>query len=309
MSLDPEIQVLIDGMAEAGGPPLHEMAPEDARALYAAMSQMLDTVDAPIGQVEDRTVGEGVPVRIYSPVAGSGVLPVLVFFHGGGWVIGDLNTHDSLCRSLANQAHCRVVAVDYRLSPEHKFPAALDDAYGVLKWVEQYAAEIDVDPNRIAVAGDSAGGNLAAVLALKARDEKGPSIALQLLIYPVTDLTAEDGSREDFSEGYFLAQETMLWFSDQYMGPDDDWQTPYASPLMADDFSGLPPAYVVTAGYDILRDEGKAYADALSAAGVSVTYENYEGMIHGFFNMQSVSKVSVQAVTAAAVALEAAFSA
>lgn len=308
MSLDPEIQVLINGMAEGDTPPLHELAPEEARALYTAMSQMLDTVDVPIGQVEDRTVGEGVPVRIYSPVAGSGVLPVLVFFHGGGWVIGDLNSHDTLCRSLANQAHCRVVAVDYRLSPEHKFPAGLDDAYSVLEWVEQHAGEIDVDPNRIAVGGDSAGGNLAAVLSLKARDEKGPSIAFQLLIYPVTDHTAEDGSREEFAEGYFLAQETMLWFSEQYMKPDDDWQTPYASPLMAENFANLPPAYVVTAGYDILRDEGKAYADALSSANVDVVHKNYSGMIHGFFNMQSVSKVSVQAVQEASLALEKAFS-
>lgn len=307
MSLDPEIQVLIDGMAAGDTPPLHELAPDEARALYVAMSQMLDTVDVPIGQVEDRTIGEGVPVRIYSPVAGSGVLPVLVFYHGGGWVIGDLDSHDTLCRSLANQAQCRVVAVDYRLSPEHKFPAALDDAYSVLEWIEQHAGDINVDPNRIAVAGDSAGGNLAAVLALKSRDEKGPAIVFQLLIYPVTDLTAEDGSREDFAEGYFLAQETMLWFSEQYMKPGDDWQTAYVSPLLADDLTGLPSAYVVTAGYDILRDEGKAYADALSAGGTSVTYKNYDGMIHGFFNMQAVSKVSVQAVSDAAAALEKAF--
>ena len=306
MSLDPDVKALVDAMAANDGPALSDLTPEEARATYRAMGAMLEAVDIPIGQVEDRTVANDVPVRIYTPVAGSGVLPVIVFFHGGGWVIGDLDTHDAVCRALANESHAKVVAVDYRLAPEHRYPAALEDCYSVVQWVEKQASEINVDPNRIAVAGDSAGGNLAACVCLKSRDEKGPAVGFQLLIYPVIDQAATSGSRSEFAEGYFLEQTTMRWFSDHYMG-SADWSEPLASPLHAADHSNLPPAFVITAGYDILRDEGKAYADALAQAGVDVTYKDFSGMIHGFFNMQGAVGVAREAIKEAGQAVEAAF--
>ena len=309
MSLDPQAKALLDQLAaDPDAPRLIDLPPEGGREMYRAMAGMLDLQGVPIGKTEDRAIpgpaGE-IPVRIYAPVAGGGTGPALVYFHGGGWVIGDLETHDALCRTLANEAGCKVVAVDYRLAPEHPFPAAIDDAYAAVKWVEANSSEIGIDPNRIAVAGDSAGGNLAAAVCLKARDEKGPEIAFQLLIYPVTDAPRGTQSYKDFAEGHFLEAEGMDWFWNHYvLAAGADPKNPYAAPLRAASHAGLPRAYVVTAGFDVLRDEGKAYAEALKKAGVEVEYVNYEGMIHGFFNLQGALDVSRDAVKAAAKALK-----
>jgi len=307
MALDPQVEAMLAQLAENPAPKLWEMPVADARATYEAMSGLLDPTDTPIGKTEDISIpgpAGDIPARVYTPIAGGGsALPCLVFFHGGGFVIGNLSTHDALCRTLANEAGVRVVAVDYRLAPENAYPAAADDCYAAAKWVEANAGTLDIDPNAIAVAGDSAGGNLAAVVCQMAKAKKGPQIAFQLLIYPTTDFTNADqwGSRNEFAEGYFLEKETMRWFEEQYMGGHDAARSePFASPLSSDDLSGLPPAYVITAGFDPLRDEGKAYADALNAAGTKAEYIDYPGMIHGFFNMQGALDVSREAVKVAA---------
>ena len=309
MSLDPQAKAILDALAaDPTAPRLIDLPPAEGREMYRAMAQAMDLQGVAIGKVEDRTVpgpeGE-IPVRIYTPVAAGGTVPALVYFHGGGWVIGDLETHDALCRTLANEAGCKVIAVDYRLAPEHPFPAAFDDCLAATKWVEKNASDIGIDPNRIAVAGDSAGGNLAATVALQARADKSPHIAFQLLIYPVTDAPRRTQSYKDFGEGYFLEAEGMDWFWDHYVtGAGANADDPRHSPLRAPSLAGLPPAYVVTAGFDVLRDEGRAYAEALKKAGVAVEYVNYEGMIHGFFNLQGALDVARDAVKAAAKALK-----
>lgn len=308
--LDPQAKAILDMMAEQEGPKMSDLPPPEARAMYKAMGQMMEPQDLPIGKVEDRTIpgpGGDIPIRLYTPVAADSGLPLILFFHGGGWVIGDLESHDALCRTLANEVGAKVVAVDYRLAPENKFPAAVEDCYAALKWAEAHAGDIGADANRIAVAGDSAGGNLAAVIAQKAKAEKGPALAMQLLIYPVTDRVASRQSYVDCAEGFLLEKEGMDWFYDCYMDADTDPADPALSPLRAADLSGLPPAYVVTAGFDVLRDEGTEYAANLKAAGVPVTHVNYDGMIHGFFNMQNVLAVSKPAIQDAAAALKAAF--
>lgn len=307
MALDPQAKGLLEAMAAAPGPGIFDLPVPEARAMYLGIASTLDAQGLPIGKVEDRKIpgpAGDIPVRVYTPVAaGSGALPVLVYFHGGGWVIGDLDTHDALCRSFANEAGCKVVAVDYRLAPEHRFPAAADDSYAAVKWVEANAAGIGVDPTRIAVAGDSAGGNLAAVVSQLAQAAKGPRIAFQLLIYPVTDTNIDTGSYRDNAEGYFLERDGMVWFFDHYLdGANRD--DPRIAPLKAASLAGLPRAYVVTAGFDPLRDEGRAYAEALKMAGVPTEYVHYEGMIHGFFNLQGAFDVSREAVKAAANALK-----
>jgi acetyl esterase len=308
MALDPQVKGLLDALAaDPTAPRLIDLPPEGGRAMYRAMAAQLEPQGLPIGKVEDMRIpgpaGE-IPVRLYTPVAaGSGALPVLVYFHGGGWVIGDLETHDALCRTLANESGCKVVAVDYRLAPEHRFPAAADDAFAAVQWVEANASKIGVDPNRIAVAGDSAGGNLAAVVSQLARAQKGPRVAFQLLIYPVTDTNVDTGSYTSFATGHFLERDGMIWFFDHYLG-DADRNDPRIAPLKAASYAGLPRAYIVTAGFDPLRDEGRAYADALKSAGVAVEYINYDGMIHGFFNLQGALDVSRSAVKAAAQALK-----
>jgi acetyl esterase len=225
-----------------------------------------------------------VPVRLYRPIGSSpsDVLPVLVYFHGGGWVIGSIDSHDSSCRALANNADCAVVSVEYRLAPEHPFPAGFDDCVGATTWVARNGSELGTDPSRLAVGGDSAGGNLAAAVALHARDNDGPDIAFQLLIYPVTDGSLGSASYVSNEKGYFLTKADMEWFWGLYGAPRDDWR---ASPIHALDFAALPPALVLTAEFDPLRDEGEAYAARLRDAGVRSSVTRYPGMIHGFFGM------------------------
>ena len=303
MPLDPQVEALMAQMAEDPAPKLWEIPVADGRALYEGMAAVLELPDVAIGKTEDIAIpgpAGPIPARVYTPVAGGGsALPCLVYFHGGGFVIGGLQTHDVLCRSLANEAAVRVVSVDYRLAPEHRYPAAVEDCYAALEWVEGNAGVLGIDPNAVAVGGDSAGGNLAAAVCILARDRKGPSVVFQLLIYPVTDMAGSRiwGSREAFAEGYFLEKKTMDWFEAQYFGDDAAHRSePAASPLLAENLKNLPPAYIVTAGFDPLRDEGKAFAEALKAAGNAVDYVDYEGMIHGFFNMQGALDVSRAAV-------------
>jgi acetyl esterase len=285
-ALDPQAKAVIDLVIKSGRPPYHQLSPKDARQMFRD-TRPASTPPAPeIGAVRDLTA-DGVPVRLYRPkgVPASTALPVLVYFHGGGWVIGDLETHDVLCRQLTAGAGISVVAVDYRLAPEHKFPAAIDDAWAATRWVAAHAADLAIDARRLAVGGDSAGGNLAAVVALMARDAGGPSIALQMLNYPVTDLTAESKSYVDFADGFMLTRDSMRWFSDQYLATNQDAADWRVSPLRAKSLAGVAPALVVTAGFDPLRDEGDAYAQRLRDAGVRVDQVCYGGMIHGFLPM------------------------
>jgi acetyl esterase len=246
-----------------------------------------------------------IPVRVYRPVGAAAdmPLPALVYFHGGGWVIGDLETHDVLCRQLTAEAGIEVVAVDYRLAPEAKFPAAADDAWAATQWVVANAGRLGIDAKRIAVGGDSAGGNLAAVVALMACDAGAPAIAFQVLLYPVTDVSTERRSYSDFADGYLLTRDSMRWFVDHYLASKDqarDWRV---SPLLAPSLTGLPPALIVTAGFDPLRDEGEAYARALRDAGVRVDYICYGGMLHGFVPMGRLLDTGNRAVSHIATSL------
>jgi acetyl esterase len=309
MSLDKHVKALLDQMAAIGAPKLWELGPQAARA--AMRMSIFRTNDVEIGATSDRTFpgpsGE-VGLRVYTPLGATApLLPGLVFFHGGGFVLGDLESHDGLCRTLSNESGCRVVSVDYRLAPEHPFPAAVEDSFAAVKWVAENAAELGIDAARIAVGGDSAGGNLAAVAAVLAKKASGPKLAFQLLIYPVAQLGgAETASMRENAKGYFLEKASMEWFTRLYCPEASQRSDPRLSPLLARDVTGLPPAYVVTAGFDPLRDEGKAYADKLDAAGVAVTYVNYPGMVHGFFSFRGLVPKAREAVAAAAAALRAA---
>jgi len=289
MALDPQAANVIDLIVKSGRPPYHQLTPKDARQMFRE-TRPASTPPAPqIGAVRDvLTEGaQAIPLRVYRPpgVSDSRRLPALVYFHGGGWVIGDLETHDVLCRQLTAEAGVSVIAVDYRLAPEHKFPAAADDAWAATRWIAAHAAELGVDADRLAVGGDSAGGNLAAVVALLAREAGGPRIALQILLYPVTDLVSESQSYADLADGYMLTRDSMRWFRAQYLATEQDTADWRVSPLRAPSLAGLPPALVVTAGYDPLRDEGEAYARRLREAGVSVDAVSFGGMIHGFVPM------------------------
>jgi len=236
-----------------------------------------------------------IPVRVYRPSERAD-LPVLVYLHGGGWAICSLETHDVTCRQLANGADCVVVSVGYRLAPEHPFPAAPEDCYAALGWTARHAASLGADPQRLAIGGDSAGGNLSAVVSLMARDRSGPRLCHQLLVYPVTDHAFDTDSYRENAEGPLLTRETMKGFWGHYLAREEDGRHPYASPLRAEDVSGLPPAHVITAEYDPLRDEGEAYARRLAAAGVPVVQRRYDGMIHGFFGFSDFIDLGREAV-------------
>jgi len=308
MALDPQARAVIDLVARSGRPPYNTLSPKDARQLFRETRPASTPEPPQIGAVRD-VLADGrlgpIPLRVYRPagVAASTALPGLVFFHGGGWVIGDLETHDVLCRQLTAEAGITVVSVDYRLAPEHKFPAAVDDAWDATRWVQASAAQLGIDAGRLAVGGDSAGGNLAAVVALMARDAAAPGIALQALLYPVTDVGAETASYQDFAEGYLLTRDSMRWFGAHYLATHDqasDWR---ASPLRAPSVRDVAPALVVTAGFDPLRDEGEAYARRLRDAGVRVDYLCYGGMIHGFAPMGRLLDTGNRAVSHIAASL------
>jgi len=301
MPLDDDVQMLLTMLAAPGAPSLTSLSVEEARANMRNLTALRTSVEE-LPRVEDRRIpgpAGDVPVRLFAARTDPG-LPVLVYFHGGGWVLGDLDTHDGTCRSLAKQIDGLVVSVDYRLAPEHKFPAALEDCYAATAWVAENAASIGADARRVAIGGDSAGGNLTACVALKARDLGAPRLVHQLLVYPVTDARFDTASYRDNAEGYFLSRSDMEWFWNHYLRGPEDASDPYAAPLRASDLRGLPPATVITAEYDPLRDEGEAYGARLREAGVPTEVKRYDGVIHGFFSMGDIlakGKVAVQTAT------------
>ena len=309
MPVDPQAQAFLDILTTLNAPPIHTQSVEEVRASYEAMAQFSGTPEE-VYKVENRTIpgpAGKIPVRVYTP-EGTGPFPILVFFHGGGWTIGTLNGYDGVCHALTNQARCLVVSVDYRLAPEHKFPAAVEDAYAATVWVSQHAADMHGDPERIAVGGDSAGGNLAAVVSQMARDKDGPKLVYQLLVYPATDhFIPGTASIHENANGYLLTIDSIIWFWNNYATSEADAHNPLMAPLRARDFHNLPPALVITAEYDPLRDEGEMYAAKLQEAGVAVTMTRYNGMIHGFFTMINFMDQSKAAIAEAAAALRTAF--
>ena len=311
MPVDPQIQQVIDALAASDFGPVHAQSPAEARAQYLRMVETRGIRPAPVGAVEDRSIpgpAGDLPVRIYRPDLDAPTLPVLVYFHGGGHVIGNLDTHDAVARNLCNGAGCIVVSVDYRLAPEHKFPAAAEDAFAAVIWCAAHGAEIGIDPRRIAIGGDSAGGNLAAVAALMARDAGSPAIRLQVLIYPVTDYACDTESYRTYSGGYgMLDAPSMRWFRDHYLRGEADRLDWRAAPLHAGDLTGLPPALVLTAQCDVLHDEGEAYARRLRSAGVEVDHRDITGMIHGFFTMAPAIDGAVRAQALVCGAMKSAF--
>jgi acetyl esterase len=310
MPLDPLVKTILDQAAAQNAPPLHELAVEEARAGYRAL-RVLDGTPEPVAGVEDRAIpgpsGE-IPVRIYTPEAAT-PSGALVYLHGGGWVIGDLDTHDALCRALTHRAGCLTVSVDYRLAPEHKFPAPLDDAFAATQWVADNAAALGAGGLRLAIGGDSAGGNLTAAVTLLARDRGGPALAQQVLFYPALDYAFDTESYGSNATGYMLTQDAMRWFWGHYVRNEADGANPLVSPLRAADLRGLPPALIVTAEFDPLRDEGEAYGERLREAGVATTVSRYDGMIHSFVQLAGIFPQGKEAIQQAADALRAAFAA
>jgi acetyl esterase len=304
VALLPEIRALLDQQAASGRPPLHRQSVSQARAFHVQDAPALNGPPAAVAAVADQRIpgpaGE-LPVRVYTP-EGSPPFPIVVFFHGGGWVVGTLDTYDPLCRALAAATPAVVVSVDYRLAPEHRWPAAVEDAYAATLWASRNAAELGGAQHRLAVAGDSIGGNLAAVVALGARDRGGPAIAFQLLVHPVLDAAGDTGSWREFAAGFQLTAEGMRWYWDHYRGGADG-SAPDASPARAAFLGGLPPALVIVASHDILRDEGEAYAARLADAGVKATAIRVPGVVHGFFRWRAVTPAADQALQQAATAL------
>jgi acetyl esterase len=298
LPVDPHIAAVLTMLEESGMPPMYEGSAEAGRAQYLALTHGARTPEqlVPVASTEDRTVpgaAGDLRARVYRP-EGEGPFPTVVFFHGGGWVIGDLDTHDNMARNICRSSGAVVLAVDYRLAPEHPFPAAADDAVAAARWAAGHLDELGGGA-RLGIAGDSAGGNLTAVVA-QALHADGTPLAGQFLIYPAVDVEGEYPSRLENAKGYFLEQDTMDWFYGHYVATEGDARDPRLSPLHAGDLSGQPPAVVVTAEYDPLRDEGEAYGEALRAAGVDVDVTRYDGMIHGFFDMGTISPAAQAAI-------------
>lgn len=311
MPLDPQAKALFDFLGITTLPGLETLTPQEARDRFAGMTEARKQMGAnePVQQVRDAKIagpGGEIPIRIYTPDVPKPA-PVLIYFHGGGWVLGDLDSHDHVCRSLANLTPCVVASVDYRLAPETKFPAAVEDSYAALEWIAANAGELGIDPHRIAVGGDSAGGNLAAVISLLARDRKGPQPVYQVLIYPATDMRMNTPSMEENADGPLLTKAAMHWFIDHYLRGGSDKLDPLASPLLAADLSTLPAAFILTAECDPLRDEGEDYGRRLEAAGVPAEVKRYAGMPHGFFSFGAALNAAVQAMADTTARLSKAF--
>lgn len=303
MAIDPQCKAFLDQLAAMGGRPMHEMTPAEARGL--ALPPELAGPERPVHSVVDRTVpgpAGQIPVRVYTPTPGRR-LPGLIYFRGGGFVLGTLNSSDRVCRDLAHLAGRVVVSVDYRLAPEHPFPAPVDDAYAATKYVLEHASEFGMDESQIAVGGESAGGNLAAVTALKLRQRGASPLTFQLLVYPLVDFNDESPSMRDFADGHFITADLLEYFARHYLGTQDRGQQD-ASPLNAD-LRGVPPAFVLTAECDPLRDQGEAYARKLAEAGVPVTHKRYDGAIHPFFSLAGIIDGGKTAIADAAAALRA----
>jgi len=304
--LDPQVRLVLDNLPP-GLLDVRSRSVADLRALYEG--QRMPFPAEPVAKVEERALpgpAGAIRVRVYTPEV-EGAPPALLYFHGGGWVMCNLDTHDGSVRKLANASGCMVVSVDYRLAPEHPFPAGLEDCYAATRWVAEHARSLGARPGPLAVAGDSAGGNLAAAVALLARERGGPELALQLLVYPITDCDFERPSYRENGEGFLLTRDATAWFWDQYAPDAADRRDPLAAPMAAADLSGLAPACVITAEYDPLRDEAEAYAARLREAGVPVTCTRYDGMIHGFFSYADFVDKGRLAVAQAGAALRAAF--
>jgi acetyl esterase len=308
--LDPQVASLLKRMIEKKLPELHTLGPKGAREFFNTSIKLVLGKPEKISKTEDLKIpgpAGPIPIRTYTP-EGRGPFPIFVYIHGGGFVVGDISMGDNFCRAIANRASCVVVSVEYRLAPEHKFPAAVDDSYAAVEWVAGNADRIDGDPARIAVGGESAGGNLSAVVSLRAR-EKGEKFPIyQVLMYPATDLSVHStASMKECSEGFYLTGADMIWFGDQYFERGQDRRVPYASPLLAPDLSNLPPALIITAGFDPLRDEGEAYGERLKKFGVPVRVSRYAGMIHGFITMDGIINKSKNAANEVASDLSKAF--
>jgi acetyl esterase len=287
-NLNPQAKAYLEAFNQL--PTLHEMEAQAVRDLFA-QAPPVEVELAPLAKIEDRRIpvgeGEEISIRIYTP-EGQGPFPLFVYYHGGGWVIGDLETSDASCRMIANRTGCVVVSVDYRLAPEYKYPVPVEDSYAALKWVKENAASINGSVSAIVVGGDSAGGNLAAVVSLLSRDQNGPEIAGQVLIYPVTALGYDSPSYLEFEKGFGLDRDFMIWFGNYYIRNDEDKKDKYVAPLLADDLLNLPPTLVITAEFDVLRDEGIAYEKRLKEAGIAVQSICEEGLVHGYFTNMAV---------------------
>ncbi len=295
--LDAQCQAFVKASSEQPQTDWDAIAPSDARKGFAGLTLLFGTGPAHV-RTEDRKIVSTIPVRIYKPASNKDlatVLPVVVYFHGGGWVLGDIDTHDALCRRLCDESGCAIVSVAYRLAPEHAFPAPFDDCYAATEYIFSHAEEFHVDPNRLLVAGDSAGGNLAAAVAIKARNTKGPMIHAQVLIYPVLDSDCSSPSYASFAKGYGLTKEDMLWFWKAYLGEKKIGA--YSAPIKAHSFTSLPKTLIITAQCDVLRDEGEQYAAKLESAGVAVTHRRYDGVIHGFVHFSGAIDAGKRATT------------
>jgi acetyl esterase len=312
MPLDPHVKRFLYMLAAGGIPEVSDVTPAKMRRAILRLAQAVDVKGIPIGKTENRELpgpGGPLPICVYIPAAiNTDKSAGLVYFHGGAGVFCSIETHDGLCRMLANESGCRVISVDYRLAPEHKFPAAVEDSYFATKWVSEHALELGIDRDRIAIGGDSSGGTLAAVVCQLAKQTGGPSLALQVLFCPVTDVSADTESRIAYAERYFFDKATMEWALRHYCPPGIDLEDPRISPLRATDLAGLPPAHFHTAEFDPFRDEGKGYADRLEHAGVKVRYTCHEGMIHHFYGMAGVIPYARLVMRAAGTAIKEALS-
>ncbi|HEY8289695.1 MAG TPA: alpha/beta hydrolase [Acetobacteraceae bacterium] len=309
MPLDPDAQLVLDMIRAAGRPPFEALTPPEARQAYINSRKVLQPAAQPVAESRDTAVPGphgNIPVRLYRPdgTTASDRLPALIYYHGGGWLLGDLDSHDGVCRRFANAAQCRVVSIDYRMAPEHKFPAAVDDCAAATRWAIDNAERLGIDPARVAVGGDSAGGNLAAVVALMARDGTLPPVVFQLLIYPATDMMMTSVSAHAISDGVPLTSKTMRWFIDHYMRDAADTRDWRASPLRASDLSGSAQALVLTCSHDPLCDEGIAYAQRLEREGVRVQHLHFSDQIHGFMSMGRIIRAADVAIDMMAASLK-----